>query len=363
MPTGRVGWLRLAGALIASVIGAGFASGQEHLQYFVVFGAPGYAGLALSGALMVLGGGLFLHTAQMHRTRSHRELLQAVGLGPAVAAMDFLLSAAMLAALSVMLAGGGALGTTLWSAHPLVGSLLLAAATAAIVALDLERMLDVNTLLTAILVGLIAVVALGVASQETAGELSPPQATGLAPQGWVPHGWVWAALLYTSYNLTFSFPVFAALGADITGPKDAWLAGVAGGLCLWLLGIGVFAAVAYVGRHGVPGELPMMAAAELLGRGYRAAYAVGVWLALLTTAVADAFALARRFAAWTGVPATRLGPALVALAVPIAQLGFSHLVATAYPLVGYLGAGCLLATALHWGRRTLHGARGRRVPR
>ena len=50
--------LMAALAFVGLVVGAGFATGQEVLQYFISFGAIGIVGAVLSGVVMAVSGTL-----------------------------------------------------------------------------------------------------------------------------------------------------------------------------------------------------------------------------------------------------------------------------------------------------------------
>ena len=50
--------LMTALACVGLVVGAGFATGQEVLQYFISFGAIGIVGAVLSGVVMAVSGTL-----------------------------------------------------------------------------------------------------------------------------------------------------------------------------------------------------------------------------------------------------------------------------------------------------------------
>lgn len=50
--------LMTALAFVGLVVGAGFATGQEVLQYFISFGAIGIVGAVLSGVVMAVSGTL-----------------------------------------------------------------------------------------------------------------------------------------------------------------------------------------------------------------------------------------------------------------------------------------------------------------
>ena len=51
---------RLAGAYVGSVLGAGFASGQEHAAFFLKFGAEGFLALGVAGSMFAVFGAWLL---------------------------------------------------------------------------------------------------------------------------------------------------------------------------------------------------------------------------------------------------------------------------------------------------------------
>ncbi|MFS0018651.1 hypothetical protein ACL1FB_09950 [Corynebacterium striatum] len=58
-------------AFIGIMVGAGFASGQEAMQYFVSFGTLGLWGMALSAALMIVAGIAFLQLGSYFQASEH----------------------------------------------------------------------------------------------------------------------------------------------------------------------------------------------------------------------------------------------------------------------------------------------------
>lgn len=64
---GRFAVLRYAGAFIAFMVGSGFATGQEVMQYYVAFGYGGFAAALLAFALLACAGVRIVAAA--HRER------------------------------------------------------------------------------------------------------------------------------------------------------------------------------------------------------------------------------------------------------------------------------------------------------
>lgn len=334
---------------MGSVIGAGFASGQEQLQFFVALGDAGVGALIVAGLVLAVGGGLFLHMAYAYRTSSHRALLQAVWPGPMAKLFDLFLNVALLMSLSVMMAGGGALVGTLLPVPPWVGSVVLGLCAAFIVALGADRMLRVNTVLTALLTLSALIVVVRVVSTYGMGSFSSnPLGSGAVASSWVPSSWFGAGGLYAAYNLTYCFCLFGALGSSVRDRRAAWRGALLGGGALGLLGAGISMALASAREVTDLGELPMLAAAALVGPALHAVYILVIWLAMVTTAIAATFTLAQRAAQWLRARPGSLGLAVVVAAFPLAVVGFGTLVGTAYPLTGYVGFICLAGTLFRW---------------
>lgn len=344
-PRPPAGALRLAAAYVGSVVGAGFASGQEHLTFFVGFGARGLLGVLVSGAILASFGSLFLEAARRGRTRSHRELLALLVPPPLCGLFDAILSASLFLSLVVMLAGGGALAARLGAPEAL-GALAMGACTFAIASLRPSGMLRANGFVTAVLTLIIAAAGASSALEGLAAIGADAPGEPAFDSGWVPRSWLAAAAIYGVYNLALSLALFGSLGDDIPEERASKWGGVVGGAVLTLLGVAVFLAVAAAGPRAHGQELPLQASLERFGWGVQAAYASALWAAMLTTAVASNYALARRVRRRVSWPHRAASASLIASALPFSSLGFSRLVATAYPLAGYLGSACIVACIL-----------------
>ena len=66
---------QVAFTFIGAIVGAGFASGQELLKFFVVFGQPGIIGAALSGLLFGFFGVLVIRMAAREEMDGYDDLL------------------------------------------------------------------------------------------------------------------------------------------------------------------------------------------------------------------------------------------------------------------------------------------------
>lgn len=57
---------QFAGTLVGTLIGSGFASGQEVMQFFTSYGIPGIAGSLVTTALFAVLGAVFMNYGYKH---------------------------------------------------------------------------------------------------------------------------------------------------------------------------------------------------------------------------------------------------------------------------------------------------------
>ncbi|NMA52382.1 MAG: hypothetical protein GX949_05185, partial [Peptococcaceae bacterium] len=93
---------------IGSVIGAGFASGQEIMQFFVLHGLDGIKGLLLMSVLFAYLGGYVMYLCTSLRSASYKDVFIKLIGRQAGAVMDRLNLCILLGSLSVMMAGSAA---------------------------------------------------------------------------------------------------------------------------------------------------------------------------------------------------------------------------------------------------------------
>ena len=71
-------YLLVAFAYVGVIVGAGLASGQDLLQYFLAFGAKGLIGIAALGVLNVVFGVVALQLGSYYRSGHHDEVFERI---------------------------------------------------------------------------------------------------------------------------------------------------------------------------------------------------------------------------------------------------------------------------------------------
>ena len=316
----KPGTIAAAGAVIACLIGAGFASGQEVLQFFTVYGRErGAMGGVLASVLLGVGTALLL-TGRQNAFSCCGPLA-----GRLLAGASPLL---LFWVYAVRLAGAGALVQTGFGLPALLGRAGMLVVTLITVLAGLGRMTDILGRAGPLIVAFVLAAALGTL-------LTAPPAEPLAAAADPPaRSWWMAALVYAGYNLFLLAPFLQAMGSRLparSGIIAAWLGCGGFGAALVLL---------HLAFCRMPSALADTAPAVALVANLwprAVAAAVPVLLAgVYTTAAPLLFSVCEALPGKDG--RGRWKVLLVGLAGFAASgAPFGQLVAALYPLIGWFG--------------------------
>ncbi|NLG37576.1 MAG: hypothetical protein GX549_06125 [Clostridiales bacterium] len=343
----RVTAFPIAAAFAGTVMGAGFASGQELMQFFVVYASRGYWGLALAAALTSAAGILIMFRAR--RGGAEAAPRRAARL------MNGAMALFLFGLLVVMTAGGEELLHLGWDAPPLLGGLLTAGLTAVTVAGGMERILKSFRVVVPVMMSAAAAAGIAVLIW---GEWD---AIPVHPSGWGSWtgSWLTASLLYVSYNMLAATAVLSPLGVAARGPRDVAAGAALGGGGLGLLALILCTAIAR--RFGLAEHhpLPMVALSHevhpLLGH----IYAVALFISIYTTAVGCLTGFMDRIGADRSTNSRMMVFAVCALALLGSRIGFARLVSRVYPISGIAGAVVFIAMAADSARQAVRRLIGR----
>jgi len=338
-----VSGMKIAMVYIGTVVGAGFATGQEILQFFVRFGIGGLWGILLSTVLFVLYGILIMQLGMALSARSHLEVIRSIGGRSFGGLMDALIMLSLFGAVTAMFAGAGALFTQQFGLPTALGSGVMAILTALTVMRGLRGVINAISAVVPFLFA--SVIGISIYALLNA---SPDLQTGQnIPGGGLMGNWLWAAILYASYNILMSASILAPLGGAASDLRTVFRGGALGGI-----GLGAASLLIYLALLASPAEtqgleVPLLQIATQIAPLVGAVFSAVLLAEIYTTAVGSLYGFSARLTASSGkiIAAT-------ALAFLASLVGFTNLVSTLYPLKGYGGIVLLLAILYAKRRKT-----------
>lgn len=342
--TKQITTFNIAAVYIGTLVGAGFASGQEILQFFSFFGLSGFTALGIATILFIFFGWVILELGHRLNAQSHREVIRYAG-GPLLGAIiDAVITFFLFGALTAMAAGTGAVFSEQFGLPRIWGGLTMIGITLLTVLLGIQGVINAISFVVPVLMASVLLISAATLVSTPLDLNTVSQAT--QPSRAAVPFWPLSALNYASYNLVVGVAVLAPLGkmADRSILRKGALFGGVG------LGVGAsainLALLAYF-PETAGYEIPMAYIVGQLSPAFRVVYIIALLAAIYSTAVGCLYGFAVRITDY-GKPLFKwiiIGTSLVAFGA--SQFGFTTLVRILYPAVGY--AGLLMLAGLLYG--------------
>ena len=339
MKANGISTFKIAATYIGTVVGAGFASGQEILQFFAVFGSMGLVGLLIVTLLFMVLGYIIMELGHSLKAGSHLKIVRFAGGRYIGSLIDFIITFFLFGALTAMIAGSGAMLEQQFGIPSIWGNLVMAAVTVVTVLTGIEGVIKSVSFAVPFL--LVSAVGISIGTVFIAPAEPGIVQTGTPANGLISN-WLWAAVLYTSYNTVLSIAVLGPLGSKAESRRAIRRGAILGGLGLGLGAAAIFLALSRNITGIMNMEVPMAFIAGRISLAIQIIYVVVLLAEIYTTAVGSLFGFTARMEDMK-MPGGRLliiGSALLALIA--SRFGFSNLVRYLYPLVGYGGIVMLL---------------------
>ena len=138
----------IALSFIGLLVGAGFATGQEVVQYFTSFGIPGMWGILVAGLVMTLAGTVFLQLGSYFHASEHNQVFRNITHPIISRILDVAVILTLFAVGFVMLAGAGSNMEQQFGWPAWVGSLLMLVLVMVTGMFDVDKVSQVIGLLT-----------------------------------------------------------------------------------------------------------------------------------------------------------------------------------------------------------------------
>jgi len=331
---GTASWI--AFTYVGTVVGAGFASGQEIMAFFTIYGIKSFWAIMISCILFILIGIRILLLGMELRASSFRKLIDTMFgfLSPFISI--YLLFSMMIINVA-MLAGAGAIFQEFGETSYLIGVASTAFIAIIAIGFGIRGILSINKIVVlSVLVLLIFALLITLFTN------SPIQKQArfveISPIHLITRG-----ISYASYNLILSMGVLANLGYEFKDKKVLRLGGLIGGSILGAMLLSIH----YCLLEHMPDifdyEIPMF---YIISNGswfISVIYAFVIWGAIFTTLLGNLFSVTSFLYDKYRIHHMVSAIIIVCLGSLLAPLGFSSIINTLYPIIGLIGVAFIIA--------------------
>lgn len=336
-------------AFVGIIVGAGFASGQEVMQYFVAFGPGGLWGGVASAVVMSVMAMIILQLGSYFNADQHGDVFRRVSHPIFSRILDIGVVITLFSTGFVMFAGAGSNLNQQWGAPMWVGAVLMVVLVLAAGMLDVDRVTAVIGAITPAIIVLLSVASVYVlAFTDHAPAEQLHQAA--AQVGTTLPNWGVAAVNYVGFNLMVAVSMAVVIGGRMFHPRVAGRGGLLGGLIYSaLLLLSTWTLYSCVDRVGGD-DVPMLSIINELSPQLGWLMALVVYGMIFNTALGMFYALAKRLSARDPQHFRRYYIVTVLIGFALSFLGFRTLVGAVYPILGYIGLLLIAVMVVAWVR-------------
>lgn len=226
--------IKFAGAFIAWVIGSGFATGQEVLQFFTSYGYLSYGVVLLNLIGFLFLGQVLLVTGYEHKTEKPFNQFKFFCGEKLGTFYSWLIPITLVLIMPVLISGAGATLSEYYRINHYIGSAIMAGMVLCAYLIGFERLIKIVStigpviIIFSLLVGTITVIR----DFDNFAEVSKYEAV-LSESQSSPH-WIISSVLYLSLNFLSGSTYFTELGLLSDNRKDAKYGALLGAIALVL---------------------------------------------------------------------------------------------------------------------------------
>jgi uncharacterized membrane protein YkvI len=323
---------KVASIYMATIIGAGFASGQEIVQFFSCYHQGGFYGIMIAGLLFSLIGYVVLDKVYRERIRNYEELLfPSVGwlVGWIV---EITVSLFMLSVFCIMMAGSASVLSDRFGVGMLNGVIISSIICMLIILTDIKGIVSLSTFITPVLIlGILAVGLYVIVVRDT----SVFNVYNVFSK--VTKNWFFSALIYVGYNSIIAIVVMCSLLPQLKTRRIGKTGGLLGGLALCFIAFILNVAIYIFNPDTISNEIPVLSITEKYSSALSTFYAFVLLTAMLISAVTAGYGFIERVSNKVNISKKLMIIIICILVIPLSSFGFSNLISTLYPLFGYIG--------------------------
>ncbi|MDU5912743.1 MAG: hypothetical protein E6Z21_00460 [Anaerococcus vaginalis] len=334
-------------AYVGVLTGAGLASGQELMQYFISFGKAGLFGLAAIGILHILVGGIILQLGSHYLAESHIDVLEEVSNKYLTKFMDYALIINCFLMGFVMIAGAGSNLNQQFGFKPWVGSLICTILIIVIGMLDFDKVTKVIGAFTPLIIifAIIGGIFTFVTIKPDWQSLDQIGKTVASP---LPNIAL-STINYFGLCMISGISMAFVLGGSKTDAAEAGLGGMLGGLMVAILtglvGFTLFFNLEQIKDADIPMQVVLENVRPVLGL----IMSLIIFGMIFNSSISLFYSAARRFSD-TENKFRRNLIIFTLMGFGLSFLGFKKLMSILYPILGYLGLILTIILVIFWFR-------------
>ncbi|KIY21175.1 MULTISPECIES: YkvI family membrane protein [Mesobacillus] len=321
---------QIAAVYVGTVVGAGFATGREIVEFFSRFGIFGLLGVFIAGSILTYMGSKLMRMAASIGAHSYEEMnvhLFGRFFGRII---NVLMLFMLLGVCAVMLSGAGAVFEEQLGLTKSLGILVTIALSLGVMIVGLKGVFAVNTFVVPMMI-LFSLILFSL-SVRLPGFFEQIVYIPYAEDGWKA---VIGPFSYTALNLSLAQAVLVPVAAEIKDDQTVKWGGIIGGIALTVILLS-----SHLTLIMLPGfdtfAIPMAVIMKQLAAGLYWIFVLIVYGEIFTSVIGNIYGLERQIQKHLKLPSMLIVSFLFLICYFISLIDYGTLLSFLYPVFGYI---------------------------
>ncbi|MBY0120907.1 hypothetical protein [Bacillus sp. S/N-304-OC-R1] len=321
---------QIAAVYVGTVVGAGFATGREIVEFFSRFGFIGLVSILMSGYIFIfLGAKLMLISARIQAT-SYQELNEYLFGRMIGSAINILMLFMLLGVCAVMLSGAGAVFEEQIGLSKYTGIFITIALSIIVMVLGTKGIFAVNSFVVPMMIAFSFLLLLITMRLPNFSEqiLYIP----FAEDGWKS---VVAPFSYAALNLSLAQAVLVPIATEINHEKTIKWGGILGGAALTIILLSSHLTLVMLPQLESY-EIPMAVIMKTFASSLFWVYVFIIYGEIFTSVIGNVFGIERQVRKYVAIPSIVTVCFIFIICFFISLINYGTLLSYLYPLFGYI---------------------------
>jgi len=322
--------IQIAAVYVGTVVGAGFATGREIVEFFSRFGLIGLIGMLMSGYILIfLGSKLMVISARINAEsyEEFNEYLFGRSIGKVINVFVLFM---LIGVCGVMLAGAGAVFEEQLGLSKVSGVLITIVLSIIVMIVGIKGLFAVNTFVVPLMIMFSFILMI----------LSLRLPNFMDQLLYIPNvtdGWkaVISPFSYTAFNLGLAQAVLVPVAAEVKDEQTIRNGGILGGAALTVILISSHFTLIMLPNFASY-EIPMAIIMKNLAAGLYWIFVLVIYGEIFTSVIGNVFGLEKQIKKYISLPKMVTVSGIFAISYLLSLFEYSGLLSYLYPIFGYV---------------------------
>ncbi|PJN86957.1 YkvI family membrane protein [Bacillus sp. mrc49] len=333
------GVFQIAAVYVGTVVGAGFATGKEIVEFFTRYGFYGFIGILIAGYIFIFSGTKIMLIAARINAASYEEFNQFLFGKKIAGIINIFFLFMLLGVTAVMISGSGAVFEEQLGVPKSIGSWSTIILASLVLMMGMRGVFTVNSFVVPIMICFSIILFCS-----TLGNGEFLRNLTKVPEEVITLKMILSPFAYTAFNLALAQAVLVPVAYEVRDEKVIKHGAILGGIFLTIILLtGHFSLMTLpdVNSFEIPSAVIMRTAASQLYW----MFILVIYGEIFTSVIGNIYGLQRQISRYIKLPSILIIALIFLIALGIGAFGYGRLLGYIYPVFGYIS---LLFLMLVW---------------